>query len=252
MRFACFDRRWAPWFVAAFVLANVGCDDRPTKPQIHAEAVPDAPPYPELAWAEVAKHIEAGDVTWIVPAQDRRVFVTLKNGNEHVTTAPSDDAVDGLVKRVDPSGQTIVVAHVYKKYKEILWRDIPAFLNQYKVYELHQNGRRRVLMQVVDGENSLSFYVTLQPRFGDITRLVPEKYANGMYVKQFNVREVTWQAATEELMLKNVKHVSFVHGGLMYLYTNDDRRLLTVEPSFNEGGRWLAKYRPDFQDITVE
>lgn len=252
MRFASFDRPWAPLFVSALVVGSSGCDEPPPKPQIQAEAAPEAPPYPELDWAQVAKKIESGDVTWIVPAQDRRVFVTLKNGDEHVTTAPSDNAVDEIVKRVDPAGHTIVVAKSFVKYKEIVWRDLPGFLSKNKVDRFQQNGRRRVHLQVLAGEHSLAFYLTLQPRFGDITRIVPKKYPDGMTVIQTNVQEINWETATTELMLRNIKYASFSHGGLVYLRTNDERELFTVDSSPNGLSDWLTKNRPDFHDITVE
>ncbi|HMY19863.1 MAG TPA: hypothetical protein PKA58_26235 [Polyangium sp.] len=252
MRFASFDGPWAPLFVSALAVLHSGCEEPKPKPQIRAEAAPEAPPYPELDWAQAAKKIESGDVTWIVPARDRRVFISLKNGDEHVTTASSENAVEEIVKRVDPSGHTIVLAKSFADYKEILWRDIPALLKKSRVYFLQQNGRRRVLIQTMDEDRPSGFYVTIQPRFDDITPLVPTKYDNGMYVKRFNVREVNWETATTELTLKNIKHATFLHGGLVYLRTNDDRELFTVDSSPNGLSDWLSKNRPDFHDITVE
>lgn len=240
------------------VLAS-SCQDRASAPQIRPEESPPvqkSPPMPadpELGWLEVTKHIEAGNVTWVVPALDRRVFVTLKNGHEHVTTAPTNSALDELLKRVDPSKKTIAVARKYANYREIAWRDIPAFIARSKILVVQQNGGRRVLIDTVDEESAPNgFYVTMQPHDGDITPLVPEKYPNGMFVKHIKVREISWQMATDELTLNNVSSLFLAHGDVVYMHTKDGRHLMTVEPSREEANSWLKTYRPDFQNITVE
>jgi hypothetical protein len=92
----------------------------------------------------------------------------------------------------------------------------------------------------------------MQPQYGDITPLVPQKYANGMFVKHINVREITWQMATDELTLNNVSSLFLAHGDLVYLHMKDGRQLLTVEPTPEEALTWLKKFRPDFNHITVE
>jgi len=239
--------------VLTLLILSSGCQEPTSKPQIRPEELPKAAPNLELGWPEVTKHIESGNVTWIVPALARRVFVTLKNGNEHVTTAPTNTALDELLQRVDPSKKNIVVARTYAQYKEIAWPDIPAFVARNKILVVQQNGGHRVLIDTVDEESSPSgYFVTMQPQYGDITPLVPKKYPNGMYVKHIDVREITWQMATDELTLDNVTSIFLGHGDRVYLHMKDGRQLFTIEPNPEEALTWLKTFRPDFNRTTVE
>lgn len=243
--------RWIVALICATLAPS--CREQTSNPQVRPEETAHVPSYPELPWPDVVQRIESGDVTWIVPVSNQRVFVTMKSGAEHATTAPSNAALDALLRRVDPSGRTIVVARKYASYQEIVWRDIPALLTRNSVWVVQQNGGRRVFIETVDEETGpAGFYVTLQPHPGDITQLVPKKYPNGRMVKHIDVREISWPKALDELALDNVSGLFLAHGDLVYLSMKDRRTLLTVNPSGDELTRWLKTYRPDFDGITVE
>ncbi len=243
-----------PLIALALVIGCPSSDGDKGTPSGHANtAAPASPPYPEVTWAETVRRIEAGEVVWIVPARERRVFITTTTGTEHVTTAPTDTAIDELVTRVDPSHHRIALAKTYAKYQEVRWRDIPALVAKSTIWAVQQNGGRRVLIDTLgDDHNVPGFYVTLQPRHGDILPQVPQKYPSGMYVKHNDYQEINWKAATK-LMAGELSGIFLGHGDRVVLNAKNGPSYLTIEPTPEGANDWLERHRPGGgHNLTVE
>jgi hypothetical protein len=205
-----------------------------------------APPYPEASWDEVARLIESGKVTWIVPAASRRLFVTTRSGAEHVTSAPDDTALATLVDRVDPKRERLVVTRQYQEHREIRWSEIPSMLARSKVLWVQQNGRRRVIIDVLNEDGSAGRgYITLQPRHGAIEPLVPKRYPNGMFVKSFDFQEITWPEA-KKIMRENAVSISLAHVGRVIIHVKGSkaRPYLSIEPKTNDAVHWIKANKP--------
>jgi hypothetical protein len=238
------------------VVSLVACRDPAQRKAAPSSLVPSASApsraktptavYPEASWDEVVRRIEAGEVVWIVPAAARRIFVTTRAGAELVASAPDDAALRALVDRVDPKRERLVVTRQYQNHREVRWREVPALLATEKVHWVQQNGRRRVILDMVDDEDTaMHGYITLQPRHRAIEPLLPEKHPSGLFVKRFDFDEITWPEAKRIMRAHDVS-VSLAHVGrvIVRVKGSKQRPYLTIEPTTNDAAHWIQANKP--------
>jgi hypothetical protein len=201
----------------------------------------------------LVKRVEAGEVTWLLEAAERRVFATVRGGGELVTTAPNEDALRRLVDRVDPKRERLVATWQHREHREVPWADIPKLLDRYLVYTVQQNQGRRVLLTTMTKDMKLGpSFVTLQPHHGDIEGLLPRKHGSGLYVKRFDWREITWPEA-KRLMTEHEVSVSLAHVGrvIIRVQRSAGPEYLTIEPETNVAAYWLEANKPG-SILTIE